>query len=195
MANNSQNVAVAAPKATGGAYHGPLGSLVPSDARSALDPELSAVGYVGEDGVSTSISTSTNDIIAWGGDKVRVIQTDHDFTVSLTMIETSAITAGIYYHPDNVAEIAASLTAGKQLSIKVNARELPRGVWVFELVDGDKIGRLILPEAQVTNRGDVPYTHGDAIVYPITLTCYPDENGNKAYIIWDDGQILSGGGD
>lgn len=188
MPNDSKNVAVGAPKASGGAWAAPLGTVPPAALITALLPAFKSVGYVGEDGVSTSTSTGTSDVIAWGGDKVRVIQTDHDLAVALTMIETTAITAGIFYHEDNVTSRAATSSLGNQLDIKINAKELPRKVWVFELQDGDRAGRLVLPEAQVTERGDVPFVHGAPVVYPLTMTAYPDAAGNKGYIYWDDGR-------
>lgn len=188
MPNNSQNVAVGAPKATGGAYSAVLGTVVPTSESTALLPAYESCGYVGEGGVTTSIGTGTADVIAWGGDKVRKIQTDHELSVALSMIETTAITAGIYYHEDNVTETAATSSDGTKLAIKINAKELPRKVWVFELADGERAGRLVLPEAQVTDRGDVPFTQGVPVEYPLTLTAYPDADGNKGYVYWDDGR-------
>jgi hypothetical protein len=58
---------------------------------------------------------------------------------------------------------------------------------VFEILDGLRTGRVVLPDAQVTARGDVSYVDTDAVSYPVTLTAYPDANGVKAYIYWDDG--------
>ena len=33
----------------------------------------------------------------------------------------------------------------------------------------------------MTERGDVVYKNDEAIGYEVTITCYPDQNGVKAY--------------
>jgi len=188
MANNAKKVAVGKPLASGGAYIAVSGTAVPTDISTALDAAFKATGYVSSDGLVMSMSADTNEIIAWGGDTVRKVQTSHDVTVALTMLETGATTAGIYYGTGNVTVVAATSGHGEQVNIEVTSAELPRSVWVYELADGDRTGRVVLPDAQVTERGDVNFIDEDAVSYPITLTAYPDEDGVKAYIFWDDGQ-------
>jgi len=52
---------------------------------------------------------------------------------------------------------------------------------VIEAVDGTSIVRIVLPNAEVTEVGDRTYASGDATVYPVTVTAYPDSTGVKAY--------------
>lgn len=187
MPNNATLVAVGKPKATGGIYAGPSGSILPVDVSTALDAALKNVGYISSDGVVQTIDTDSSDIVAWGGDTVRKIQTTHDVTYKYTMIETNEVSQKQYYGDDNVTTTAATTTSGTLTEIHINAEELPRGPRVIELKDGVRTGRIVLPDAQVTERDDVSYVDEDAISYPVTVTAYPDQDGVKAYIYWDDG--------
>jgi hypothetical protein len=35
------------------------------------------------------------------------------------------------------------------------------------------------------------FVHTDAVKYEVTVTCYPDAEGNKAYLYTDDGQLAA----
>lgn len=191
MANDAKKVVVGKPKASGGAYSAPITTAVPADLKSALAADFKGVGYVSADGLVQSISADSSEIVAWGGDTVRKVQTKHDLSYALTMIETNASTSGIYYGAGNVAVTAATVSSGELVSITITSAELEHRVWVFELMDGTRSGRVILPDAQVTDRGDVSFVDGDAVSYGLTLTAYPDADGVKAYVFWDDGVLFA----
>lgn len=176
MANVAANVLVGKPLATGGILRGPTGTALPTDSTTAPNPALLALGYVGDDGVTQSIGADSSEIKAWGGDTVRKIQTSHDLTYQFRLIETNDGTLAVYYGENNV-----TTTAGATV-VTVNSNELGHAVWVIEVKDGDKRVRIAIPDGQVTDKGDVVYQDSDVVAYDVTITCYPDENGNKAYI-------------
>jgi hypothetical protein len=156
---------------TGGAYVAPEGTPLPTDAATALNGAFTEVGYLSEDGVSQSISEDITDLVAWqNSDVVRKIQTSHDLTYSFTMIETSDVTLETFY---------GNYAAG---AVEINATQLPRQPWVLSVVDGDDLLRIVIPDGQITERGDLVFQNGDAVGYPITITCFPDDDGNKAYL-------------
>lgn len=187
MANDVTKVAVGKPKATGGAYTAPAGTALPTTEVAALNAAFKLTGYVSDAGVVQHMGNQTTEIIAWGGDTVRKIQTSQDVTYNLTMIETNSTSQKVFYGTSNVTVTAATVSAGEKLAIKITADELVQGPWVFELKDGLRTGRIVLPLAQVTSRGDVSYVDNSTVSYPVTLTAYPDGTGGKAYIYWDDG--------
>lgn len=156
---------------TGGAYVAPDGTTLPTDASSALDGAFVEVGYLSEDGIAQSINEDITDLRAWqNGDVVRKIQTSHDVTYSFTMIETSDVTLEQFY---------GNYTAG---AVEINATQLPRQPWVLSVVDGDDLVRIVIPDGQITERGDLVYQNGDAVGYPVTITAFPDDTDNKAYL-------------
>ncbi|MEZ2373122.1 hypothetical protein [Arthrobacter sp. RCC_34] len=170
MALTAANVRVAV---TGSCNIAPLGTTLPVDATTALAAAFKDVGYVSEDGVTQSISTDQSDIKAWqNGDVVRKIQTSHEVTYQFTMIETNGETAQIYYADPDATDT----------EVKITAAQTSHNVWAIEIKDGTEVSRIVLPDAQVTERGDMVFKTDEAVGYDITLTAYPDATGTKAYI-------------
>lgn len=156
---------------TGGAYVAPEGTTLPTDAATALNASFEEVGYIHEDGVTQSITTDVTDLRAWqNADVVRKLQTSHDLTFQLTMIETSDVTLATYY---------GNYAAGV---VEINADNMPHKAWILEVADGDDDLRIVIPDGQITERGDITYQNGDAVGYPITITCFADASDVKAYL-------------
>jgi hypothetical protein len=173
MALTAENVRVGV---TGAVYVAPAGTTLPTDATTALPVDHEDVGYIHEDGVTETQDTDTTDIVSWqNGAKIRKVQTSHDLTYSFTMLETSQVTLREYYGNFTDGGVADD-------SVVIDGAELPNRVWVLSVVDGDHVLRVVIPDGQVTERGDITYANGDAIGREVTITCYPDDSGNKAYI-------------
>lgn len=189
MANLVQNVVAGKPLATGGILSGPLGTPLPTDASTAPDAALTGVGYISDDGVSESMNRETDKIKAWGGDVVKIVQSEHSVTYQYTMIEAARaeVNREVYGEP-NVTATVATTTHGNLLAIKVTAEQLPHRVRVMEIKDGDARVRIVLPDSQITEVGDVTYQDAAIIAYPVTVEAFPDASGVKAYKYTDDGK-------
>jgi hypothetical protein len=162
---------------TGGAYVAPEGTTLPTNTTASLNAAFEEVGYISEDGLTQSISEDITDLKAWqNGDVVRKIQTSHDLTYAFTMIETSEVTLETYY---------GNYAAG---AVEITGEQLPHKSWVIEVADGDDDLRIVIPDGQITERGDLVFQNGDAVGYQVTITCFPDDDGVKAY------QYVSGTG-
>ena len=182
MSNVAQNVRVGT---TGALSFGPLGTTLPTDAKAALNAALKDVGYLGPDGVTQAIESDVTDIKAWqNGDTVRKVQTSHDLTFQFVMLETNALSLKIYY-----ADETATATA-----VKITGKQSPHNVMVIDVLDDKHTIRIVLPDAQVTERGEVVYQNEEATGYDVTVTAYPDANGVKAYIYLATDTLPAGGG-
>lgn len=185
------DVRVASPvTGTGGILSGALSATPPTDETSTLSG-FSALGYVGEDGLTMSTARSTERIRAWGGDTVRIVQTEHDVTLSWTFLETTAGVAEEVYGENNVTATPAGPGAGNKLAIEVTSETLPNKSYVFDMKDGDAKIRAYVPNGQITEVGDVQFVHSAALSYQVTLEAFPDEHGVKVYIYSDDGQVVA----
>lgn len=184
----ANDVLVASPvTGTGGVLRAPLTTTLPTDATTTLPAEHVPQGYVGEDGISMTTDRSTEKIRAWGGDAVRTVQTEHDVSFGFTFLETTEYTLKAVFGDDNVATTAASASNGSQFAVQVKSDVLPSQVWTFDMKDGKKKVRVVLPNASITEVGDTQFVHSDATGYEVTIDALPDENGVKAYIYSDDG--------
>lgn len=169
------NVAVGKPnlEVSGGVLWAPAGSTRPTDPTTALDAAYVPLGYVGEDGVTESAERSTEEIFAWGGVKVRTVQTQYSGSLSFVLIESRRAEAlKFVFGEDNVTEATGVIT------VKRNATPLPHGQLVIDMKDGDAARRLDAGLAQVTEVGDITYVDGEAISYEVTVSIDPDADGN-----------------
>jgi hypothetical protein len=166
MATTAANVRVGV---SGECHLAPAGTALPTDSSTALAAGFDALGYNTDAGVTETINDTRTDIQAWqNGDVVRRVRTSHVVEYAFTLLETSAETLEAYY---------GDFTNGV---VKLRGDTETRGVWAIEVVDGADVVRIVIPDGEVTQRGGVQYVNGDAVAYPVTITCYPDANGDKA---------------
>ncbi|MFE9497266.1 hypothetical protein [Streptomyces collinus] len=191
MATNSANVLAGKPLASGGVLVAPVGSTAPTNAATALDAAFKALGYVGEDGLTESAERSTDKVKAWGGDVVKVVQTDYAVTYQFTLIETlNADVLKTVYGASNVTTTAATSTTGTLQAVKLNSDTFPRQSFVFEMKDGDSRIRIYVPQGQVTEVGEVTYSDEDVIGYEVTVEAFRDSALGANALKWlDDGKF------
>lgn len=174
---SAKNVSVGKPnlKVSGGVLKAPLGATRPVDPDSPLESDYESAGYIGEDGVKESSERSTEDIKAWGGIKVRTVQTEYGTTISFTFIESRrALVLKSVFGEDNVIVDPKGF-----IKVLRNADPLGNAQWVFDMKDGDRgARRLDVGNGQITEVGDISYVDGEAISYEVTMSCDPDDEGN-----------------
>ena len=73
---SAANVTAAKPKASGAVFSAPLGTTLPTNAKSELDAALKTLGFISEDGLTNENSPESEDVKAWGGQTVLSSQTD-----------------------------------------------------------------------------------------------------------------------
>lgn len=188
MTNNSANVLAGKPLATGGVLIGALTAADPTSAVSTLTG-FTATGYIGEDGLTETIDRSTDKIKAWGGDIVKVVQSDFSVTYQFTFLES--LNTGVLeavYGEDNVTVTAATVSSGTLRTVLVNGDTLPFKSYVFEVKDGDAKIRIYVPRGQITEVGEVTYNDTDVIGYQVTLEAFKDATlGANSIKFLDDG--------
>ena len=191
--STTANVLAGKPLATGGVSMAPLGTTAPTDATTALPASWKSGGYVGEDGLTETTDRSTEKIKAWGGDTVKVVQTDFAVTYQFTFIETlNADVLKVVYGAANVTTTAASSTKGTLHKVLVKGDELPPTAFVFDMRDGDARIRIHVPQGQITEVGEITYSDSEVIGYTLTVEALPDAVvGANAVKFLDDGKKTS----
>jgi hypothetical protein len=158
---------------TGELLSAPRGTTAPTDASGVLDAAFLGHGYVSEDGVTENWDDSVDNIIAWqNATTVRAARTESTLTLACTLIQTRGSNLELFY-PGSQVE-----ANGLEFKIDVKPATSDPRSFVLNVVDGDDVIRLYIGNGELTGRGEVPYTSGDAVMYPVTLTAYPDDNGN-----------------
>lgn len=191
MANSTTNVVAGKPLASGGILIGDRTASAPTSATAVLEG-FSAAGYIGEDGVTESVDRSSDKVKAWGGDAVKIMQTEHSLTYAFNFIESlNSTVLKAVYGEENVETTAATAEHGTQHEVLITGASLPVRKYVFEIKDGDAKIRIYVPNAQVSEQGETVYADAEVVAYPMTIEALPDELGVKAYKFMDDGQLVA----
>ena len=178
MSNTTTNVSAGKPQIGGAVYRAPTGTSLPTSASATLAAGFVGLGFVSEDGVTNNSAVSTNAVKAWGGETVLTLQESRDDTFAFTLIEslnTDVLKA--FYGDDNV-----SGTIGSGITVNANAKDLGTCSYVIDMImRGGKLKRIVIPNAMVSETGDVVYKDSEVVGYPITLSAQPDSSGNTHY--------------
>lgn len=176
--NNALHVTAGKPKVGGAIYRAPLGSTLPTDATTALDPAFVNVGYISDAGLVNSNSPTSENVKAWGGDIVLSTLTEKPDTFKFTLIEAMTAEAlKAVYGDDNVS---GDLTTG--LTVNANSNQQPDCAWVVDMVfKNDVVKRIVIPAAGVSAVGDVTYADGSAVGYETTILALPNGDGDTHY--------------
>jgi hypothetical protein len=176
--NESKNVSVGKPLATGAIFVAPSGTNVPTDAVSKLAETFRCVGYIGEDGVTNAVTSNSEPVKAWGGDTVLNTQTSREETFAFKMIEANEVSLEQAYGAGNIN----TNSADGSISIKHNSKERSVYVYVIEVILNDnKVKRVVVPVGKIIEMGDVVYKDNEPIGYEVTVSAMPDSSGNTAY--------------
>lgn len=159
---------------TGAIYAAPLGSTAPTDATTALAAAYLDVGYIGEDGIEESWDDSVQRFVAWqNATVIRTSVTDSVGTLAFTMLETKKTTLELFYRGSTVTNPSGSIY---KMSVKPIVAA-PKA-WVFDSIDGAKLIRTYIGNGEITERGSIMWSNSEMVAYPVTLTFYPDSNGD-----------------
>lgn len=186
----NRNIVAGKPLATGGVLVAPLGTAAPTDSSTALNASYKALGYVGEDGLTETTDRSTDKVKAWGGDVVKVLQTDYAVSFSFTLLETlNSDVLKAVYGTNNVTTTASTASAGTKNAVKLNSDTLPTQSFVFEVKDGNARIRIYVPKGQITETGEVVYNDGEVVGHAVTVEAFYDSTlGANAVKYMDDGR-------
>lgn len=174
---NTANVTTGKAKVGGAIFRAPVGTALPVNPTSNLNPAFVGLGYASDAGLVNSSSRETSKTKAWGGDVVSVDQTDKTDTFKVTLIETiNAEVLKTIHGSTRVTE------ANGLISAEISADDPEAWSWVFDMVlKGGKLKRIVIPEAYITEVGDISYVDGEVTGFEITLTAMSNATGVTHY--------------
>lgn len=189
MAINTGNIfAVGPDRVTGAVMYAPLGTALPVGVNASV-AGFTECGYIDETGVKFMQTQNWIQARDWNGDIARSFLSTFDSILSFVFMETNVNSVNQFFGTAQVTSTAPTGSTGNALAVNVNSQEPTRQAYVINAKDGAKKMRIVLPNAQVTKRGDLVLSRKAAMTWAVDLTGYPDSSGNNAYVYTDDGLI------
>lgn len=181
--NNVQNVSVAKPKSGGAVFIAPAGTTLPSDAKSELPDTYKCMGCISEDGVVNTQESDSEDIADWEGKIVESPSTTYSETYTTTFIEAVNPDVLKYVYGDENVIIGSN----GGLEIRHTGRNEEEAVLVVDtILKGNKIDRLVIPRAKLSEIGDITRKKSELLGYESTIKALSDDEGVCTYEYIDE---------
>lgn len=156
------------------------GAVLPTTPSTALDASFKDLGYVTQDGATTSTNIGQTDVPVFGSTApVRTLITQETITIALTAMESNKVTEAL---TTRQALTAITVTSAVMSTTRGPGRDALYSL-VLDAVDGASTSafRRVYPRVRVTNVGDAVLGYNGILQYPFTLTAYTDGSGVSEY--------------
>lgn len=158
---------------TGELFTAPLGTAAPSNASDPLTADWIGHGYVSEDGVTEGYDDSVDNIVAWqNATVIRAARTESVATIQCKLIQTRGSNLELF-HPGS--HVTAN---GPEWRLDVKPAGSDPRAFCLNVIDGPNLIRIYAGNAEVTERSEIQYANGEPVGYDVTITTYPDADGN-----------------
>lgn len=148
-------------------YSAATGTTFPTTLAAAWTG-FTAVGLLGEQGLTESRSQDTSDHYAWGSILLRTIKSKHKRTFKAVLLEDNAAAFGLI----NPGSTTATATGIDTRTVKIPVANIK--AFGFDLKDaGGSVKRILVPTGEITEVGDVVYSDGEVTGWEVTITVYP----------------------
>lgn len=165
-ANNTANVSVIKGVVGGYLYAAPAGTTLPSDYGTALAADYINLGYVTDSGATFSTDADSNTFKDLNGDNIATSSGGRTRTLNVQLAEVKADTLKEVF-----GQNAVTVDASGNITITHDNSDMPHRVVVLELVlRNGRRWRRVLPDAQVTEWGDLTVLYSDLGYFDITFT-------------------------
>lgn len=156
---------------TGAVRRAPLGSTIPKMEPSYDDGIFLNMGYIGPDGIEVSFDEDATEFIPLQ----EIAPIRREITKSITAVkfvmwQSSRKNLAFFLGGDVVQE-----EGGWYIDVG-GKPNFPRNLFVVDVVDGDDSARIILPNAQLTERGSITFKSDEIIGLEVTITAYPADS-------------------
>ena len=182
--------------ATGAISAAILGTVLPTNATTALAVAFTGYGYVGDDGVQQVRDLNTDDVLDMNGDLVYVLQTSlsRTFQANILQYDNVDIKKDLF-GTANVTSAAGSPTAGATISVSDKGDPAPHKILA---IDTYRIGhsgateksRIVVPDAQPVTIELAPLRAGAVRSYNVTWRVFKNSAGVYTFEYDDNGVLV-----
>lgn len=171
---------------TGAINSAPTGTALPVDEAASLNVAFKDSGYISDSGLKIGTNQDSTEIKDWSGNLVRTIMAGYGNQLTWEHLEWNEQSLKNFLGDANVTAVTTA-GAPTKITAKFNGDEMPVKSYVVNMKDGVRKIRVVIPNGQVSERGEISFLKTDAIKLPITLKTFPDASGNHIYVYSNDG--------
>lgn len=165
-ANNTHNVSVGKGVVGGYMFSAPIGTTLPTDYSTALGNAFVNLGYVTDDGATFSTDVDSNTFKDLNGDDIATSSGGRTRTLNVNLAEVKTDSLKEVFGQTQVVEAASG-----DITITHDNADMPHRVVVLELVlRNGRRWRRVLPDAQITEWGDITVLYSDLVKFDVTYT-------------------------
>ena len=117
--SDTKKVTYGKPRVGGAIYTAPLGTALPTDAKSPLGAAYKSLGYISEDGLTNENSPKSDIIKSWGGDTVMSVQTEKPDNFSYKLIE--GLNVEVLKEIYGSENVSGDLSTSAGITVKANS--------------------------------------------------------------------------
>lgn len=174
--NNQANVSSAKGVKGGYIFSAPLGTPLPTDIKTQLDPAFKCLGFLSEDGYVESVNEDADDINDMNGDVMDSTNSKRVESAQLTFAEIKAATLKRQYGDANVTDENGLIT------VKHNADSHDVFAYVLDLVlKNNRRWRKVVPKGKSSELDDLAIASSELCQRALTMKYLTDEQGNTCY--------------
>lgn len=156
---------------------GVTGTPLPTDATTALNAAFRDLGSITDDGITDTTNQDTTDVYAWQGNAlVKTLYGNYSKQFKVAAQETNGVALGLAYAGSTITQQAWGISIAEKPIVQDIRPFIIHGI-----SDSGKLQRIVIPQGQVVERGDIVWSSKDITVYEFTVRCYVDTSGNVAY--------------
>ena len=149
---------------------------LPKSTAEAIPAGADDLGFVSEDGLAISIDRSVEYIKDWNLDQVRAMLTEHEATITFSLIGWTVPSLRAIFGEENVDD------SGADIVVRINSAMPTASSWVFNMKDLGVKRRVVIPNAVVASQGEIVFKKGEQTNLEIELSPLIDTAGEKVYI-------------
>lgn len=175
-ANNQDNVSAGKGVKGGYIFSAPVGTALPTDIKTKLDPAFEVLGFISEDGYVETVDEDSTDLLDMNGDLMNSVGSNRVESAQFTLAEIKAATLKRQYGDDNVTD------ANGVITVKHNSDSHPTFSYVLELVlKNNRRWRKVVPCGQSSELDDLTVASSELCQRALTMKYLTDESGNTCY--------------
>lgn len=176
--SDTAKVTAAKPAKGGAIYRAPLGTTLPTDAKTSLAAAFKGLGFCSTDGLTNSNTISSEATKAWGGEVVMENQTEKTDRFKFKMIE--GLNVEVLKSVFGDANVSGTLDTG--IVIKANATPQQDACWIFDMILANgALKRIAVPKGKVVEVAEIKYADNEPVGYDVTISATADTDGQTHY--------------